>query len=96
LPKRIRIAEAAHTVPDERSPILVQEMVKILAATTKRDLVLCCISVGGSALMIAPITSSIHLADIQNLTTLLLRSGATIQEINTVRKHILRGFRADV
>jgi glycerate 2-kinase len=42
--KRIRIAEAAHPVPDERSPVLVQEMVEILASTTKHDLVLCCIS----------------------------------------------------
>jgi glycerate 2-kinase len=88
--KRIRIAEAAHPVPDERSPILVNEIAQLLGTTTKHDLVLCLISGGGSALMAAPITNLIHLNDIQQLTTLLLRSGAAIQEINTVRKHLMR------
>lgn len=88
--RTIRIAEAAHPIPDERAPKLVHEMAHLLGTCTKRDLVLCCISGGGSALMAAPITNEITLDDIQFLTTLLLRCGAEITEINTVRKHLMR------
>lgn len=88
--KRIRLIEAAHPVPDERSPAIVSEMAQLLGSMTKRDLVICCISGGGSALMAAPVSETIRLSDVQNLTTLLLRSGAVIEEINTVRKHLMR------
>ncbi|MCU0427430.1 MAG: glycerate kinase [Candidatus Kapabacteria bacterium] len=88
--KRVRIAEAAHPVPDERSPRLVAEMAQILGSMTKRDLVICLISGGGSALMTAPITDRITLEEYKNLTNHLLRCGAAITEINTVRKHLLR------
>jgi glycerate 2-kinase len=88
--KRIRLAEAAHPVPDERSLAIVSEMAQLLGSLTKRDIVLCLISGGGSALMAAPVSKTIRLSDVQNLTTLLLRSGAGIEEINIVRKHLMR------
>ncbi len=64
-----------------------QEMVDLLRGMTADDLVLCLISGGGSALMTLPVPG-VSLDDMQTLTGLLLRSGAPIQAINAVRKHL--------
>jgi hydroxypyruvate reductase len=64
-----------------------KQIAQALQGLTERDLVICVISGGGSALMSLP-AEGITLADIQALTDLLLRSGATINEMNTVRKHL--------
>jgi hydroxypyruvate reductase len=87
--KRIRIREAGHPVPDERGVAGTLEILNLLESAGERDLVICLISGGGSALLIAP-SESIRLADKQAATKDLLACGATIHEINTVRKHLSR------
>ena len=83
----IEIIEAGHPVPDEAGLQGAGQIADLLRSTTSRDLVLCLISGGGSALLISPV-ASISLADLQALTQVLLSCGATINEINTIRKHI--------
>ena len=87
--QRITLCEAAHPVPDQSGLDGTREIVRLLEQADENDLVLCLISGGGSALMMLP-EDSISLADYQALTNALLRSGATINEINTIRKHIER------
>lgn len=87
--KKIRIQEAGHPVPDARGVAGTLEILKILEGAGERDLVLCLISGGGSALLIAP-SNGIRLADKQAATKDLLACGATIHEINTIRKHLSR------
>lgn len=83
----IGIVEAGHPVPDEAGLQGAGRIADLLSNTTSRDLVLCLISGGGSALMTSPVLG-ISLADLQTLTQVLLSCGATINEINTIRKHI--------
>ncbi len=87
--KKIRIQEAGHPVPDERGVAGTLEILKLLEGAGKRDLVICLISGGGSALLIAP-SEGIRLEDKQTATKNLLACGATIHEINTIRKHLSR------
>jgi glycerate 2-kinase len=87
--KRIRIHEASHPVPDERGVAGTLEILKLLEGADEHDLVICLISGGGSALLIAP-SEGISLADKQATTKNLLACGATIHEINTIRKHLSR------
>ncbi len=83
----IELAEASHPLPDERGTSATRRLVEILQDAQAGDLVICLISGGGSALMIAP-APGISLADLQALTSALLACGATIDEINTLRKHL--------
>lgn len=83
----IKINEAGHPLPDERGMRGTKEMMDLLSQTGERDLVLCLLSGGGSALMPSP-AEGLSLQDKQQTTQLLLRCGATIQEINAVRKHL--------
>jgi len=83
----IEINEAGHPIPDERGVAGARRMVEMLRGADERDLVLCLISGGGSALLVLP-SEGITLADKRALTDALLRSGATINEMNAVRKHI--------
>jgi hydroxypyruvate reductase len=85
--KYIRIQEAGHPVPDENGLKGTQEIVRLLSNLTERDLVIFLISGGGSALLPSP-PLGISLAEKQEVTDLLLGCGATIQEINTLRKHL--------
>jgi glycerate 2-kinase len=85
----LQILEAGHPTPDENSVRGAQAVVDCAAQATERDLVICLISGGGSALWTLPVPD-LTLADLQTLTDALLRSGATINEINTVRKHCSR------
>ena len=87
--RRIRLHEAGHPVPDQSGLEGTREIVRLLEGAGEGDLVLCLISGGGSALMILP-EDEITLQDYQALTNDLLRSGATINQINTIRKHIER------
>jgi glycerate 2-kinase len=87
--QRIQIDQAGHPIPDERAVQATQKMIDLLEQAGPDDLVICLISGGGSALMVAPVPG-ITLADERRLTNALLRSGATINEINTVRKHLSR------
>lgn len=83
----IRVVEAAHPVPDTRSQQVAAEMLALAAATTAEDRVLFLVSGGGSALLMAPI-EGVSLALKREITTHLLRSGAPIEAINVVRKHL--------
>jgi hydroxypyruvate reductase len=87
--RKIRIQEASHPVPDERGVAGTLEILKLLEGARERDLVNCLISGGGSALLIAP-SEGIGVADKQATTKNLLACGATIHEINTIRKHLSR------
>lgn len=80
---------AGHPVPDERSLAAGEAILKLLTQCTKDDLVLFLISGGGSALITAPV-EGVHLSDLQDLTSLLLASGARIDEINTLRRALDR------
>ena len=84
--RRIRLIHAGHPIPDENSVQGARAVAELVSGATDRDLVLCLISGGGSALLTCPVPG-LSLAQLQNLTDALLRSGATINEMNTVRKH---------
>ena len=86
-PENLRILEARHPIPDRRGLSGTHAILNLLRATTPEDLVICLLSGGASALMTLP-APGITLTDIQRMTDLLLRSGATIHEINTLRKHL--------
>jgi len=87
--KKVRVLEASHPVPDDRGVSGTAEILGLLAQATARDLVVCLISGGGSALLISP-ANGLSLQDKQETTKQLLACGATIHEINTVRKHLSR------
>ncbi|HYE08061.1 MAG TPA: DUF4147 domain-containing protein [Planctomycetota bacterium] len=87
--RRCRIHEAAHPVPDTAGEDGARAIERAVAGLGPRDLVVACWSGGASALMPAP-RHGVTLADKQATTRLLLASGATIAEINAVRKHLSR------
>jgi hydroxypyruvate reductase len=87
--KKIKVCEASHPVPDARGVTGTEEILALVEKAAERDLIICLISGGGSALLIAPV-EGISLADKQEATRLLLACGATIHEFNTVRKHLSR------
>ncbi|MEP6776382.1 MAG: glycerate kinase [Chloroflexota bacterium] len=84
---RIAIREAAHPLPDSRSVGATAELLFLVDSADAHDLVICLISGGGSALLTQP-AAGITLEDVQSVTGLLLKSGATIAELNAVRKHL--------
>jgi len=85
--KIIKVNEAGHPVPDENGLRGTREIIDLLHRSGREDLVICLISGGGSALLSLP-AGDITLQDKQELTTLLLNCGATIHEINALRKQI--------
>jgi len=85
--RRIEVVEAAHPVTDATSVAATARLLDLLKDLTPDDLVLCLLSGGASALLTAP-APGVTLADKQAVTRALLRSGATIGEINCVRKHL--------
>ncbi len=85
--ERIRVMQAAHPVPDQASVTAAQAILQQLENLTADDMVLCLISGGGSSLLVSP-AADITLAQKQEINLSLLHSGATISEINTVRKHL--------
>jgi glycerate 2-kinase len=85
--KKIILNRATHPIPSAMGVRGVEKMLKLIGTPTKRDLVICLISGGGSALMPLPL-DGLELSDDQKITGLLLKSGAPINEINTVRKHL--------
>ncbi len=84
---RITVVEAAHPVPDQAGWDAAQRMLALTQGLTADDLVLCLISGGGSALLPLP-QPGLSLADVQAIGRALLLSGASIDEMNTVRKHL--------
>jgi len=87
--QRIEIAEAAHPVPDAAGLAAAQRMLAMAHGLTPDDLVLCLISGGGSALLTLP-AEGLSLQDKQRISRALLDCGATIGEMNCVRKHLSR------
>ena len=85
--RRIEIVEAAHPVPDAAGETAARRMLAMLRGLNSDDLVLCLISGGGSALLPLP-APVMNLADKQAINRALLRSGATISEMNCVRRHL--------
>jgi hydroxypyruvate reductase len=85
--KIVKVNEAGHPIPDENSVSGARAMVEIARQAGPDDLVFCLISGGGSALMVLP-PPGISLADKRKITDALLRSGANINEMNTIRKHL--------
>ncbi|MCA0302198.1 MAG: glycerate kinase [Proteobacteria bacterium] len=85
--ERIEIVEAAHPVPDEKGIAAAGRILQRVQGHTADDLVLCLVSGGASALLAAP-APGLTLADKQAVNRALLKSGANIVEMNTVRKHL--------
>lgn len=85
--RRVKLREAGHPIPDANGVRAVEEMGALLTGLRREDTVLCLISGGGSALWPAP-AEGITLEEKQALTSQLLRAGATIRELNAVRKHL--------
>lgn len=84
---RVKLQRASHPIPDQSGVKGAGRMLDLVGKAEEKDLVFCLISGGGSSLMPKP-RSGISLEDKQRVTDALLRSGATINEFNTVRKHI--------
>jgi len=85
--KRIEVVEASHPVPDAAGRAAAERILKSVEGLTRDDLVLCLISGGASALLALP-APGITLEDKRALTQQLLRCGASIFELNAVRKHL--------
>jgi len=85
--KRIEIVEAAHPVPDEKGRAAAGRLLEKVKGLSSDDLVLCLISGGASALITLP-APGLSLPDLQDVNRALLKSGANIVEMNTVRKHL--------
>jgi glycerate 2-kinase len=85
--ERLEVVEAAHPVPDAAGRDAARRIYDLVQGLSKDDLVLCLISGGGSALLALP-ADGVTLEDKQAVNKALLKSGATISEMNTVRKHL--------
>lgn len=87
--KTIRVIEAGHPVPDEAGERAAKEILARTQALQPGDRLLALISGGGSSLLAQPV-DGLSMLDLKAITQLLLMCGATIQEINTIRKHLSR------
>lgn len=85
--ERIGVVEAGHPLPDAAGETAAQRILQLVHGLTEHDLVLCLLSGGGSALLAVP-AAGLTLDDKRQVTQELLTSGATIAEINCVRKHL--------
>ena len=85
--RRIGIVEAAHPVPDAAGLAAAKRIVALVSGLTTDDLVIALISGGGSSLLALP-AAGLTLDDKQNVNRALLKSGATISEMNCVRRHL--------
>ena len=85
--ERIQVVEAGHPLPDQAGAEAAQNLLRLLAEAGPNDLVLALISGGGSSLLTLP-PPGLELAHIASTTAALLKSGARIQDINCVRKHL--------
>ncbi len=85
--ERVEVAEASHPVPDARGVEAARRVLELVSGAGEGDLILSVLSGGGSALLTLP-AEGLTLEDLQEVTDLLLASGATIGEINALRKHL--------
>jgi glycerate 2-kinase len=86
-PHGVTVIEAGHPVPDDDGVYGTKMIIELILNAEERDLIICLISGGGSALLTSPVPE-ISLESIQTLTQDLLACGADINEINTMRKHL--------
>ncbi|MGQ9567614.1 MAG: glycerate kinase type-2 family protein [Anaerolineae bacterium] len=84
---KVEVREAGHPIPDAQGEEGARQMLALAQSLGEEDLLLCVISGGGSALLPLP-APGLTLADKQAITDALLRAGATINELNAVRKHL--------
>ena len=84
---KISINPGSHPIPDDRGLEGTKSMIKLIEQSNKNDLIFCLISGGGSALLPLP-ANNISIDDLKSVNAILLASGASIHEINTIRKHI--------
>ncbi|MBH2009655.1 MAG: glycerate kinase [Xanthomonadaceae bacterium] len=89
LAQRIEVVEASHPVPDEAGQAAAGRILAMVQGLTENDLVLCLISGGGSSLLALP-AEGLSLEEKQAINKALLASGASISEMNCVRKHLSR------
>lgn len=87
--RRVEVVEASHPLPDGRGEAAALRMLEMAAALGPDDLLLALISGGGSSLLAAPV-EGVTLKELRQVTKALLAAGATIHDINTVRKHLTR------
>jgi hydroxypyruvate reductase len=87
--RKIKVHEAAHPIPDRRGLSGANKIIRLVGRAAEKDLIINLVSGGGSALLPSP-QKGILLKDKQRFTDLLLRCGATITEINAIRKHLSR------
>ena len=87
--RRIEVVEAAHPVPDEAGQAAAARILELVSGLGEDDLVIALVSGGGSALLTLP-AEGLSLADKQAVNRALLRSGASIDEMNCIRKHLSR------
>jgi len=87
--RRIRVVEAGHPVPDEQGEAAAAEILERASALGRDDLLFALVSGGGSSLLSLPV-EGVPMADLKSVTRELLASGAPIQDMNTVRKHLSR------
>lgn len=85
--KQVKIVEAGHPLPDKNGVLATDEIFSIVKNAREDDLVICLISGGGSALF-TDIPEGSSIEDLMALNTLLLKVGASIEEINCIRKHL--------
>ncbi|MED5618093.1 glycerate kinase type-2 family protein [Ideonella sp. BN130291] len=85
--KRIEVVEAGHPVPDEAGAAAARRILALVSGLSEQDLVLCLMSGGGSSLLSAP-AEGITLEHKRNINRALLKSGAAIDQMNCVRKHL--------
>ena len=85
--KKIELNFATHPIPNKNGVNGTNKMLEFVKKSSKKDLIICLISGGGSALLPLP-KAGITLKDLQEVNSLLLASGASIHEINAVRKHL--------
>lgn len=87
--RKIHLVEAGHPIPDRRGVAGANQIIDLIKSTKEDTLIICLFSGGGSALLVSPV-DGVTLADLQILTAELLACGASINEINTLRKHLDR------
>ncbi|MFD2179736.1 glycerate kinase type-2 family protein [Veronia pacifica] len=85
--QHIEVVEASHPVPDDQGEKVARRMLKLVSELTEKDQVICLLSGGGSALLSLP-ADGVPFEEKRDINKALLRSGATISEINCVRKHL--------
>lgn len=87
--KKVEVSESSHPIPDKNGLEAANRVISLLKGGGKDDFFICLISGGGSAILPAPV-EEISLEEKQKVTQLLLDCGASIEEINTIRKHLSR------